>query len=53
MAKDDQLEPIERKLTQHGNSVAIVVPKPIREMFGWSETQKLKVPFHLFEKVEE
>lgn len=53
MVKDTLLEPIERKLTRHGNSVAIVVPKSIREMFGWSETQKINVPFHLFEKIEE
>lgn len=53
MVKANSLEPIDRKLTQHGNSVAIVVPKSIREMFGWSETQKLKVPFHLFEKMED
>ena len=47
------LKPVERRLTKHGNSVAIVVPKHIRELFGWDDKQLLKVPFHLFEKVKE
>ncbi|NOR85573.1 hypothetical protein GQ473_05645 [archaeon] len=47
------LEPVDRRLTKHGNSVAIVVPKHIRELFGWNDKQSLKVPFHLFEKKEE
>lgn len=46
------IELIERRLTKHGNSVAIVVPKHIRELFGWNDKQLLKVPFHLFEKFE-
>ena len=47
------IEPVERRLTKHGNSVAIVIPKHIREIFGWNDTQLLKVPFHLFEKIDE
>jgi len=44
---------IERRLTQHGNSWAIIVPREIMEILGWKEKQLLKVPFHLFEKVED
>ena len=47
------LKSVDRRLTKHGNSVAIVVPKHIRELFGWSDKQLLKVPFHLFEEVNE
>lgn len=50
---DTILESVEKRLTKHGNSVAIIVPKDIRELFGWSDKQLLKVPFHLFEKVHE
>ena len=47
------LESVDRRLTKHGNSVAIVVPKHIRELFGWNDKQLLKVPFHMFEKINE
>ena len=44
---------IEKRLTQHGNSWAIIVTRDIMEIFGWKEKQLLKVPFHLFEKIED
>lgn len=51
--KKFNLNLIERRLTQHGNSQAIIVPKEIIEILGWREKQLLKVPFHLFEKIED
>ena len=48
-----KLSPIERRLTQHGNSWAIIAPKEIMALLGWKEKQLLKVPFHLFEKIED
>ena len=47
------LNSIQRRLTQHGNSWAIIVPKEIIEILGWKEKQLLKVPFHFFEKIED
>lgn len=52
MEVNNPVVPIERRLTKHGNSVAIVVPKHVRELFGWSDTQLLEVPFHLFKKMD-
>lgn len=49
----DKFQPIERTLTEHGNSLAIVVPKGVVQIMGWKSGDKLSVPFHLFEKVME
>lgn len=50
MKDTGEVKPIKRKLTKFGNSWAIIVPKNVREMFGWKEGQVLEVPFHLFKK---
>ncbi len=49
----DKLQSVERTLTQHGNSLAIVVPKGVIQIMGWKNGEKLKVPFHLFEKISD